>query len=361
MMLIPCVLLAVGLVLLPKIGFIGETEWRQVAIVLGVSVLIVSAGWFLGRMGQTWDTEIMNGKVASKAQEEVSCNHSYQCRCKEICSTDSKGKKSCSNSCDTCYEHTNDYDWNLKTTVGKITIDRVDSQGVREPQRFTMAKIGDPAAATHLHTNWVRGAPNSLFRDRGAALLALPVPDYPNEVHDYHYVNRALTVGVPVPDLAAWNLAIANSLRDLGPQKEVNFVIVFANTPDPTYSTMIENKWLGGKKNDVVVVLGTPQYPTIQWARVVSWTDNQEFKVGLRDRLMELGKAEVGPVMEVLTKEVSSRYSRKHMKDFEYLSSEVEIATWVMVTTLVLSLLPGAALMFGVFNSGNTYRRRRFN
>ena len=41
-------------------------------------------------------------------------------------------------------------------------------------------------------------------------------------------------------------------------------------------------------KNDVVVVMGTPSYPRIDWVQVLSWTDVELFKVQLRDELMDL-------------------------------------------------------------------------
>lgn len=326
------------LLLLVPIGwpFIAKAVWgheytfQELALNIVVACVIASGVWYAGRYVQMRDVEIINGAVIGKSRETVSCSHSYSCRC----TTNSKGQKSCS----TCYRHSNDYDWVLRTNVGpNIEVSRVDSQGSTEPGRYRRAQVGDPVAVENAYENYVKASAGSLFHDKGSVLTNLPVPAYPNTVFDYHYVNRALAVGVTVPDLAQWNLDIANALRQLGPSKQVNFVVVFAGTSQTSYAQALEREWVGGKKNDVIVVLGTPKYPELSWVRVLSWTDREKFKVGLRDELLDMKVVDRSAVMAALTTATAASYQRKSMKDFEYLKYDIEPPVWVLILAFVLS------------------------
>jgi hypothetical protein len=324
-----------------------EYSFQELVLNIVLASALAAGMWGAGRYAQMRDVEIINGAITAKTRETVSCEHSYSCNC----TRNSEGKESCQ----TCYRHFNDYDWILHTSAAgeKIEISRVDEQGSDEPPRYTRAKIGDPVAVEHAHVNYVKAASGSLFHDKGEVLTSLPIPEYPNSVFDYHYVNRAITVGgVNVPDLAQWNEDIAMALRALGPKKEVNFVVVFANTDNPNYAQALERAWLGGKKNDVIVVLGTPKYPEIGWVRVLSWTDRQDFKIGLRNRLLEIPTVNREKIMTVLQGETIASFVRKPMRDFEYLKSEIDPPLWVSILAFILST--AASVGLSIYYSKNT-------
>lgn len=324
----------------------NEITLQELALNVLIAGLLSAAVYQAGKFYQTADSEILNGEVLSKASERVSCSHSYRCNCRETC-TGSGSSRSCSTTCDTCHEHGYDVDWVLKTSVGNITIDRVDRQGIHEPARFSRATKGDPVAKTHLFTNYVKGAPESLFNtDKGGAAerYLSTVPAYPLAVYDYHYVNRAVSVGVQVPDLTEWNRDLAVMLKRVGPAKEANVVVLFVNNPDPNYAESVRKAWLGGKKNDVIVVLGAPEYPKLSWARVVSWTDVELFKVQLRDALLDQEQIVRPAVLGVIEQSIMSSFKRKSMKDFEYLKSEIAPPTWVIAAAVLLGLVASVVL-----------------
>jgi len=243
-----------------------EITLVELALNVVIGALVVSAGWALGKYAQAHDIEILNGQVTGKYSQRVSCEHSYSCRCRESCSGTGKNR-SCSQVCDTCYDHDYDIDWNLKTSLGDIEIERVNRQGTIEPPRYSRAASGDPVAQSHAYQNYIKAAPDSLFNalseKQALQRFVDQVPAYPDKVYDYHYVDRVLTAGVAVPDLAAWRQDLANALRVLGPAKQANVVVLFSKESDPQYASAVNAKWLGGKKNDVVVVFGTPRYPEI--------------------------------------------------------------------------------------------------
>lgn len=367
------------LLLFPMIWpFIAKAIWKHEITLIELStnivvvVLAVLAAWYGGTYAQSADVEILNGRVTGKDSEHVSCEHSYSCNCREVCSGSGQNR-SCSTQCDTCYEHPYDIDWTLRTSVEDIEVPRVDRRGTEEPPRWTSAKAGDPVAVTHTHTNYIKGAPDSLFsavaEQSALARFGKDVPAYPSAVYDLHYVNRVLAAGVSIPDIEAWNSDLASRLRLLGPAKQANWVVLITSNPSQAYADAVRVKWLGGKKNDVVVVLGAPEYPKLSWVRVLSWTDKELFKVELRDDLLALNVVDRERVLGTLERHTTSSFVRKQMRDFEYLSSEILPPTWL----IVLIAIGGALCSVGLSIHLSTnhirdwaadqpiFRRKRFN
>lgn len=334
-----------------------ELTFAEVGANLAIGALVVTLGWALGKYGQTWDTEILNGAVTSKYSERVSCAHSYECNCYDSCSG-SGDKRTCTRVCSTCYEHSYDVDWVLDTTVGNITIDRVDRQGTQEPLRFSRAAVDDPVARSSSFVNYIKAVPESLFNASAEASLvqsfAGQLPTYPSHIHDYHYVNRVLASGVSVPELSIWNLELAKTLRKLGPLKQANLVVVFTNAPSEQYANALRAAWLGGKKNDVVVVMGTPNYPSIEWVSVFSWSDAELFKVQLRDALRDLKEVRRDDFFTLVASHIEKGFVRKPMQDFAYLESQIEPPTWALVILVMLSI--GASVLTSRFLAQNTIR-----
>lgn len=326
-----------------------DLTWEEFAANIAVGVLIVLTGMGLSYFRNTGDIEIINGKLTSKASERVSCSHSYSCNCRTVTRGSGENRRT-ERVCDTCYRHPYDVSHRLYTTIGRITVDRIDSQGLKVPPRFERAQVGDPVADTHYHTNYIKAAPDSLFNRTQVAILQERfkdnLPEYPSKLYDYHYVDRVLAAGVNVPDLSVWNKELALALRDRGVSKQVNIVVVITKATDPDYATALDAKWLGGKKNDVVVVLGAPEYPKQQWVRIISWTDEQIFKVELRDALMKHEMLDPVKVMAEIGTHIDQSFKRKSMKDFKYLEASIEPPAWLLVTLFLLSTFASLACTY---------------
>ena len=93
----------------------GKVTPKELAVQLAVQAVIAIGGAIGLHYANMFDREVWNGVVSSKDSEHVSCSHSYQCNCHESCSGSGKDK-SCHESCDTCYEHSYDVDWNVFTS-----------------------------------------------------------------------------------------------------------------------------------------------------------------------------------------------------------------------------------------------------
>lgn len=319
------------------------------AMVTCAGAAVIVAGVFsLGMYSMTDDVEIINGSVASKHREHDTYTRSYSCNCTTTC-RGSGDHRSCSESCSTCYEDHYTVSWFTRTTIGDISIDHKDTTNrsvylTPDPQRYIIIQTGDPVSRQQSFTNYIKGAPDSLFH----GMLALEkfkdkIPAYPSDVHDIYKVNRILPVGVNVPELQQWNSKLSTVLGKIGPSKQANAVIVMVKEADSMYAEALKAAWLGGKKNDTIIVLGVPEYPKIGWVRVISWTDSELFKVQLRKDIEAMPTVDFDALLGIIETNVSKSFVRKHMKDFEYLRDEIEPPTWV----IVLALLLGMATSFG--------------
>ena len=329
------------------------------AIIAGVGVAVVAAGYGGVMFHNRMDMEVWNGEITKKVSEHVSCEHSYSCNCR----SDKDGKTTC----DTCYEHDYDVNWELENTAGDdIKIRRVDRQGMIPPPRWLSAQVGDAVAQTHRFVNYVMGAKDSLFNTKEQKTLIAQyksmIPDYPDDVFDYYKINRVLTVGnIQMDDLkrSAWNQQLSLMLRPLGPRKQVNVIIVLTTVQDPNFANALRAAWLGGKKNDVVVVVGSSTYPKVDWTRVFSWSDNEAFKIGLADAIQDKGALDPVDTTTLIGGWVNRDFSRKHMKGFSYLAWESAPSMGACVLIAIASFLSILGVTYMFLN--NTPRRRRYS
>lgn len=327
-------------------------DWQELLLHLGIQLvfLLIAAGWLY--YSDRIDTETLNGYVVSKQQVKVSCDHSYECNCRTVSSCSGYGKtKSCTNRtvCKTCYEHSNDWNWEVSTSIKQtINIDRVDSRGSKTPPRWTSVNFGDPVATKHQYISYTKAAKDSLFRRQNNAAI---VPNYPGEIYDYYRIDRFVSQGVTVADPLAWNSALSQANARIGSEKQVNLIVVLTDQPQTWYYDL-EAAWAGGKKNDVVLVIGTdPQASKTTWVSVMTWTTEELFKVKLRDAILALPVVTPEAAVNALEENVRRYYKRKPMADFEYLNAAIQPS--IAATGVVVTL--GILLAIGLFWVMNKY------
>lgn len=291
------------------------------------TLLVVASGWGIARYGSTSDVEVWNGRVIDKHSQRVSCEHAHT-----ICTSNGK-----TTTCHTWYEHGYDVSWYVySSSTDRFEIDRVDRQGLKEPPRFTKAYVGEPTAATHSYTNYIKAHPDSVLRRVGTTTKFPKAPDYPAKQYNYYYVDRFVSNGVPERNLKDWIWLLQQANADLG-GKQANVVVVLTSSPDSSFEYALEEQWIGGKKNDVVVVIGVPQYPAIAWVRVLGWTKSDDVKVHIRDHVMDLRDIRRrDEIVAVIKQDVLTYYVRKPMEDFKYLMAGYQPGT---EGTLVLFFL----------------------
>jgi hypothetical protein len=320
--------------------------WKEVLCIVGVQILVAGASAGICYYSATDDSETWNSRVSKKEKEYTSCSHSYSCRCRQSCSGSGKNR-SCHQVCDTCYEHSNDWNWAVYTAAGEgFDIDRIDRRGSHEPPRWTAVKIGEPTSRVHSYTNYIKAAPDTLFRRDGKyEKYQSLLPQYPQNVYDYHRMNRLILVnGAKTQDPAYWNADLMELNAKIGSSRQSNVIVVLARNLPPDFFYALEQAWLGGKKNDVILVVGTDTAGKAAWVNVMTWELNELFKVKVRDDLLEKGSLERWDVVNVLEANIVKYHKRKPMADFEYLKSSITPT----VTGWVVSMLVGFIISIGL-------------
>jgi len=326
-----------------------QDGWIGCGVYAVIGVLVVCMSFFISTGAKTKDTEIWSGKIVAKERDHGHYLRSYQCNCRTVSSRNSNGTTSSHQECDTCYEDRYTVKWTATSTVGTFTIDSLDRTTRRvydepDPQRYTIVKAGDPASKTSSYTNYIQAVPNSLFTPAAADLkkkFVGLIPAYPDTVYDLYKIDRFLSPGWNVPDAAAWNADISNALRDLGGRKQVNLIVVVAKTDDVNYEYALRDAWEGANKNDVVLIVGSTQYPKIDFVRVLSWTKNETFKIQLRDAVMDKGTIDRS-IIALCAAQIEQNFQRRQMKEFAYLDGEIDPPEWLLIVLCVV-LVAGAA------------------
>jgi len=204
--------------------------------------------------------------------------------------------------------------------------------------------IHEPASLPQSYTNYVKAVPDSLFNNQSKLVqqqYAGKIPTHPNVFNFYHY-NRVINIGSSISstDQKTTNVLLNEELRTLGPSKQVNIVVILTSIQDPSYRFAVENNWIGGKKNDVVVFVGLDKNQIV-WADVMTWAlnkGNEMFHVTLRDDILDLKEFNPTTFVPVVIGDTKKLYDRPHMKDFQYLEDQIEPPTWVIWLAIALSI-----------------------
>ncbi len=337
----------------------GRVTWKEFLVHEGVMVLLIVIGYYVALHHRTSDTEIWSGVIVTKSKGETQCCHSYECDCHDVCKTVTKGtgkskhkERECHKECDTCYRHgsrksgwNGDVEWDAYSSNNEhVYHDGCNAPGASAPKRWEAIAIGEPTAVEHEYTNYIKGNPDSILRREGAAeRFKGRLPPYPR-VYDRYRIDRFLALGVLIPDLAALNARLSEINGRLGAAKQVNVVVIVVRESDQRYLEALRETWLGGKKNDFVIVIGAPDFPEIAWAGVLSWTKNEDLKIAVRNRLLDLKTFDGSKTLDLVEEEVGQKFARRHMSDFEYLKSTIEPTAFATQLLFILGLLLAAGL-----------------
>lgn len=352
-------LIAVIFGLYRKITNPVEFMWRELPIQLGVSFLslLILFSIFFTTATDLSDTEIWNGHVTlAEYYEEWTEEHT---------STDEDGN--------TTTTHTyHAPEWKLLTTAGNCDVSQEIYQTYRRQYgneteknlfRSSQSSIGDgdmyyvdcevsskaimPASRPHRFINYLR-ASDSIRKIQGGMLgftnLLVQYPTVYNSNFGPIEVDRVIEAGVKAP--TAWKNAVENlldkELVKLGPQKEVNVLVYLVGTKDVRFAEALKEKWVHGKKNDVIVVIGTTEFPYVDWAQIISWTKVEEFKINLRNGILDLKDiSHASNLVRLITEEIrkpgnKGGFVRPHMKEFEYLIGDISLPIWCQFLIVIL-------------------------
>ncbi len=262
---------------------------------------------------------------------------------------------------DTCYEHPWDKDWVVRTNLlDTYVFSRVDRRGLEEPPKWTAVKVGDPASKTQSFQNLVLAASNSLYNTTEFAKYLETykgaLPEYNSNIHSYYKHNKLTAVGVKMSreDIDNWNYQLGKAAAKIGPIYHANPLVVLVGKHGAEYANALQAKWLGGKLNDVVLVIGTDDGKQIKWARGFSWSEKSMVDIALRDRVLELPQLSAEAVSTAFVEVVPKTFSKRSKKSFDYLKDEIKPSTTALAWTFVLCLLVNVGLTW-FFHAHETF------
>lgn len=310
-----------------------EVTWQEMAVGAVVQTVVLAVIIYGGYYSQGKDVEILNGSITAKFRDEVSCEHSYSCNCRTTCTS---GKNSsCSTTCDTCYEHWSDFNWVVETTVGSFLIDRVNRRGDDMPPRWKNVQMGEPASLPQNYYNYIKAAPFSLFNNMDES--EVEVPAYPT-VYDYHRINRVINHSSLDIDVKPLNNILNDALKTLGPKKKVN-IIVILHTNDVTFSEIVRTKHLGGKINDLYVLIGLNEDMSIKNVATFSWSKSDLVNVTVRDAVADIGQYDTEQVAQAILDNVDKHYEHRSIEEFQYLKHETTLPIWAVALAVIFGLV----------------------
>lgn len=337
-----------------KFIFPHKICFKEVALSMVISLAIGGLSFIFFTATTPRSIEIWNGLVTDKKQVRVSCSHSYQCNCINVCSGSGESR-TCTRVCQTCYRHSHDYDWRVYTNLGNHyrNIPRIDSQGVRTPPRWQQVIIGEPYSRENRYRDYIKASNNSIYdfrnRRQREEFDAL-IPEYPR-VYDLYRTNHIFEASsnprFSDSDLKSMNIEFKTLLGEWGPIHQINMIIVFTDQSREFMNYMV-NEWEGGRKNDAIIFINLSDENTVNWVDIHSWTKNEFFNSIIRSDILALDEFYITKLWEILGNNVAY-FERIEMEEFRYLLSERKYHWWQVLLMLILQL--GGNIAIGILIS----------
>lgn len=339
--------------------FGNEISKRETVAQIGIGIAIGFIVSALLAYGQLYDNEIITGEITSKQRIEDSYEESYDCNCRSVKSGDST-----TTVCDTCWRTIYTIDWYLKSTIGDIPIDSESSEwrsvwNTPDPVPFTTAKVGTACSIERSYQNYIKASPDSLFNSSEFRNTSFDesIPAYPS-VYMYYKLQHALTADAAVTSdiQSMFTQEVRKRLKRTNVNSHPNIIFVFTKDIDRNFRYALERKWLGGKKNDLIVVIGTANYPNVSWSEVItlgSTSGNELTAVKIQQAVESTDLDPVATVQNVFDV-VAENFDMKSIEDFKYLQDEQEITFWQAILIVLASIV--ISIIVSILFARNTIR-----
>lgn len=370
------IIIAAGFGVYRKLTNPGNFTWTELPLQLAVSVvtLILLFAFFFSTAANLSDLEVWNGYV-QKAEYYEEWTERVETR---VCTSTDKDGHCTSWRTDVSYIR-HPPTWSLHTTAGNLNVGRqlyqtyvryFGNEQKTELYHMNQSSFGDgdmyyvtyqpgfhkvvPASQEHLFVNYLR-ASDSIKKIQGnlAGFQGLLRP-YPRVYEDEFgniQINRVVEAGVSLPKNWKYDVdkTLDEALTTLGATKEVNVLVYVVRTSNHSFIHALAESWVNGKKNDVIVILGMQEFPKISFAHVMAWTKIEEFKIVLRDRILNCenladGKAFANLIVEEVAKPpLKGGFKRMPMAELQYLVSGIRLPWWCQ---LLIVIIGGAVSWF---------------
>jgi hypothetical protein len=146
----------------------------------------------------------------------------------------------------------------------------------------------------------------------------------------------------------------------IGESKQVNVIAIgFGNLP-ASVAFQQQAKWIGGKKNDLVLCYGGASPAKADWAEVFGWSESELCKQRLKTILLE--NALTPSIIPIIEAEVIKDYKPKDWTKFDYLTIEPPLSAYILyfLTVFTVQGLAWAWFHCNEFNKDGTKKPRRY-
>lgn len=160
--------------------------------------------------------------------------------------------------------------------------------------------------------------------------------------------SRVLAVGTKVPN--GWLNETDSALNKLngafGPSKQWNVVLYVVGTKDRGFAGGLDAKWKHGKKNQLTIVVGSENFPNVDWVEALSfWSQNTDLKVELENRLAEL-RLDDPQFVPAVSAIAMKNWDRRHMSSLEYLVKNIDVPFWALALSMTVALALSSVFVF---------------
>jgi len=208
----------------------------------------------------------------------------------------------------------------------------------------------EPVTTLRSFENRIKAAPTVFsFTKVPTNINVYPWPENP----DWRHSDRLLGTASILVNHYKWDCMNAS----LGFRKRVNVIMVGFGSEPSDYGQWQQAKWIGGKKNDLVLCFGgggRNQVPL--WSYVFGWTENELVKKNLQTILMD--NIIDDNIIPLISAEVSQNYIIKDWHKFDYIA--ISPPTWSYWVYFISMILTQGALyyFFNVNEYGKGYGSR---
>lgn len=139
----------------------------------------------------------------------------------------------------------------------------------------------------------------------------------------------------------------------LGPTSKINVIIIGwdSNKFDSTIAKYQEAKWIGGKKNDLVLCYGYSN--KIDWAYVFGWTEKSIVKCNLETILLN-NQIPNNNLLSIIEQEIVTNYQLKNWDKFNYLT--IEPPGWSYIVLIIIMGIIQGVIWFMFMNNNESKR-----
>lgn len=324
--------------------------------VIGFLVVIIIHGLVI--LGMTGDTETWSGYVTKAIHipqwvEEYQQSHTYYV-----------GKTS-----HTYYttEHRTHYpEWSVECTLGERGASfRIDEAKYKE----ILSKFGEektvygsrdgfdsgdhndyiavntnnyivPITQEYSFSNKVKACPSVFSYEK--IPKTIKVYEYPQNGNPF-VSNRLL--GVPKKDMNIFEFDKMNTF--IGMKKYANVILINFEGKDRKIAQYQEAKWVGGKKNDIVICYSKNP----KWSYVFGWTEKEVVKRDLEE--MFINNDISTNMTTLIQEEIMNNYVIKDWKKFDYLT--VDTPGWAYFLLIIIMIIAQATYYY--YASANEYKK----